>query len=200
MTQYISSNSIGTGRRSGLHAFNQDSRRLRSHDARVGQFAGSELFTEIASADADLLVAFGSTFIHQAHASQLLIVGRESDFYRLNEKLTLELVEFSLGGEAVPNIFAVVIGGVGVLAADNDVGKPKILAIDRVHDRLLRSAVEHFDVQPEEKNVAGEITADFFPQFFVLIALAQRLRVDEGAVSPHARGGIDVVSLGFADQ
>ena len=45
-----------------------------------------------------------------------------------------------------------------------------------------------------------DVAADLLPQLLVLVALAQRLVVDQGLVGAHARGGVDVVALGLADE
>ena len=44
------------------------------------------------------------------------------------------------------------------------------------------------------------VAADLLPQLLVLVALAERLVVDQGPVGPHARGGVHVVALGLADE
>ena len=138
-----------------LHALDQNLRRLRPHDARVGQFAGAQLLAQLAAADRHLLVALRPVLVDQADAAQLLVEGREADLHRLDQQLALQLVELALRGQAVPDVLAVVVGGVGVLAADDDVGEAEVLPIDGVHDRLLRPAVEHLDVQAEQDDVVA---------------------------------------------
>ena len=87
-----------------------------------------------------------------------------------------------------------------MFATDDDVGVAEILAIDRVHDRLFRPGVEHLDVQSKQEKLIRQVVANLFPERLVLITLPQDLVVDERAIRPHARGGVHIVPLGFADQ
>src|SRR5260370_14228663 len=182
------------------HTFNQNLRRLRAHDAGIGELAGAEFFAQLAAADRYLLVALGSAVIDQADPAQLLVICRETNLHRLDQQLALELVELALGGQAVPDVFAVVIRGVGVLAADDDVGEAEVLAIDGVHDRFLRAAVKHLDVQTQQDEVIVKSAADFLPQLLIQITVAEGFVVDKGLVGAHARFGIDIVALDFADE
>ena len=83
-------------------------------------------------------------------AAHGLVVGREADLHRLDLQVAGEVIEDLLGVEVPPDRRAVVVGRVGVLAPDDDVGEAEILPIDGVHHGFLRSSVKHFDVQAEQ--------------------------------------------------
>ena len=85
----------------------------------------------------------------QVDAADRLVEGGEADAQRLDGEPTAEAGEDLLGVEVTPDRRPVVEGRVGVLAPDDDVGEAEVLAVDGVHHRLLRSAVEHLDVEPE---------------------------------------------------
>src|SRR5262249_16417042 len=106
-----------------LHALDEDPRRLAAHDPRVRQDAGPQLLPQFPAADGPLLVALRTALIDQPHPAQLLVERREADLHRLDEQLALQFVELPLRRQAVPDVLAVVVGGVGVLAADDDVGE-----------------------------------------------------------------------------
>src|SRR5947207_11094159 len=52
--------------------------------------------------------------------SQLLVERGEADLHRLDEQFALEIVELALGGKAIPDVGAIVVGGVGMFAADDE--------------------------------------------------------------------------------
>jgi len=87
-----------------------------------------------------------------------------------------------------------------VLAADDDVGEPEVLAIDAVHDRLLRTAIEHLDVQAEQQGHIIDVVTLRFPQLLIFVALAKLAVFEQRPVGPHPGHGVDVVRLGLADQ
>src|SRR5262249_571688 len=72
-----------------LHALDEDARRLRTHDPRVGQLPGAELLAQLPPTDRHLLVPLRPVLIHQADAPQLLVEGGEADLHRLDEQLAL---------------------------------------------------------------------------------------------------------------
>src|SRR5262245_39504784 len=155
-----------------LHAFDEDAGRLRTHDALVGQFSLAQLLAQLPAADRYLLEAPRPVLIDQADPAQLLVEGREADLHRLDQQLALQLVELALGRQAVPDVRAVVIRCVGVLAANHEVGEAEVLPIDGVHDRLLRPGVEHLDVQPQKDDAIRDRAADLLPQLLVGVSLA----------------------------
>src|SRR5437016_13837443 len=90
-----------------LHALDQDAGRLRPHHARVGQDARTQLLAQLPPADRHLLVAPGGTLVYQAHPADFFVVSREPHLDGLDEQLALQLVELALGGQAVPDVLAV---------------------------------------------------------------------------------------------
>ena len=66
-----------------------------------------------------------------------------------------------------------------MLAADDDVGEAEILAIDAVHDRFLRPAVEHLDIEAQQNHPIGHRLAARAPQRRVAVAFAQAALVDQ---------------------
>ena len=51
-----------------------------------------------------------------------------------------------------------------MLAADDDVGEAEVLAVDGVHHRFLRAAVEHLDVQAQQDHAVGHRLAARAPR------------------------------------
>ena len=111
--------------------------------------------------------------VHQIDPADRLVIGGEADQQRVNLQIAAEVLEDLLGVEIAPDRLAVVVGGVGVLAADDDVGEAEVLPVNGVHDRLLRAAVEHLDVQPEQDDPVGHRLAPRAPQARVAVAVAQ---------------------------
>ena len=89
---------------------------------------------------------------HQIHTPHRLIIGRKTHVQRLNLQLSIQVPKNLLGVKISPNGLPVVIGRVGMFAADYDVRIAGILAVDSVHDGFFRAAVEHLDVQPEQQD------------------------------------------------
>ncbi len=112
----------------------------------------------------------------------------------------VEIQEDLLGVEVAPDRLAIVVGRVGVLAADDDVGEAVVLAVDAVHHGFLRAAVQHLDVEADQLEDLGEVVAALLPQRLVLVALAEELLIAQRAVAAHADAGRDVVALQLADQ
>ena len=138
---------------------------------------------------------------HQVDAAQRFVVGGEADLAAAGScRSPLEVVEDLLGVEVAPDRRAVVVGGVGVLAADDDVGEAEVLAVDGVHHRFLGAAVEHLDVQAQQDHAVGHRLAARAPELGIAVAFAQRAVVDQRLVGVHADVGVDVVALGLADQ
>src|SRR5262249_1175922 len=101
----------------GPHPLDQDAGRLRAHHPGVGQLAGAQLLAQLPAADVHLLVPLRGALVNQADPAQLLVEGREADLHRLDQQLALQLVELALRRQAVPDVLAVVVRSVGVLAA-----------------------------------------------------------------------------------
>src|SRR5579864_1399582 len=185
---------------SALHLLNQNLRRLRPHHALIRQFAVAEFLAQIAAADGDLLETLRAILIHQAHAAKFGKVGGEADFHRLDQQFAFEFIELALGGQTVPDVFAVVIRGVGMLAADDDIGEAEVLPVDGVHNRLLRPGVKHLDVEAEEDKLVGQVVAGLFPKLLIFITLTDGFVVDERAIGSHASEGIYIIALRLADE
>src|SRR4029450_12884739 len=111
--------------------------------------------------------------------------------------IALRGAEDLLGIEVAPDGTAVVVGGVGVLATDDQVGEAEVLPVDGVHHRLPRAAVEHLDVEAEEDDAVWHRLAPGSPQARVAVAVAQGARADERLVRVHADVGVDAGALGL---
>src|SRR5439155_52527 len=118
----------------------------------------------------------------------------------LGALLTALLALYLLRVEVAPDRRAVVEGRVGVLAPDDQVGEAEVLAVDGVHHRFFRAAVEHLDIEAEEEDAVGHRLAARPPERGVAVALAESARRDERLVGPHAHVGVHVVALGLADE
>src|SRR5262249_3884701 len=110
-------------------------------------FAGPKLLAKIAAANRNRFESLWPVFLDKAYTAELFEKRRESDFHWLDQQFALKFIEFALGGEAVPNVGAVVIRGVRMFAANNDTRETVVLPVDGVHYRLFRSGIKHFDVQ-----------------------------------------------------
>ena len=138
---------------------------------------------------------------HQVDAADGFVIGGKSNVERVNLQVAVEFVENLLSVEVAPNRRAVVVGGVCMLAADNQVGKPKVLTVNGVHDSFFRSAVEHLDIQPEkDDSVRNRFARSVCPQLSVRVAFAQSAIGNELFVGLHADFSVDVVALGFSDE
>ena len=91
--------------------------------------AFEQRFADILAGDEDRLLVFVA--VHQVHAADRIVVRGKTDFDRLDLQIALQLAEYFLGVEIAPDGRAVVVRGVGMLAADDDVGEAEVLTIDR---------------------------------------------------------------------
>src|SRR5262245_28240177 len=185
---------------SGLGAvrLDQDLGRLRPHDPRVRLLSGAELLADLGPGDRHrLLVRVALGKVDAAHRR---VVGRESDLARAQVQLSSQLLEDLLRVEVAPDRLAVLEGRVGVLAPDHQVREAVVLAVDRVHDRLARPAVEHLHVEADQLEDVVQVVADRVPERRVLVAFAEEPAVVQDAVGAHARHRGDVVLLELPHQ
>jgi hypothetical protein len=91
-------------------------------------------------------------------------------------QLARQRLEDLLRVEVAPDRLAIVVRRVGVLASDHEIAEAVVLAVDRVHHRFLRSAVEHLDVERQDLEDLGQVVAARLPERLVLVALPSSLR------------------------
>ena len=138
--------------------------------------------------------------VHQVDPAHRLVVGGEADLERLDAERAAKLAEDLLRVEVAPDRRAVVVRRVGVPAAHDEIREAEVLAVDRVHHRLLGPAVEHLDVEAEEDHPIGHRLAARSPERRIAVAVAERAGLEQRLVGAHAHLGPDVVFLGLADE
>src|SRR5690606_11407492 len=119
----------GCGFLGGLLAIggDEDRTRFRADDARIGGLAADKLLAQDAPRDGHGLPSLRRVLLDQAAAAEFLVVGGEADIDRADGELAVDLLEDLLRVEIAPDVRAVKVRRVGVLAADDDVAEAVVL-------------------------------------------------------------------------
>mmetsp|Transcript_39086 Transcript_39086/g.95588 ORF Transcript_39086/g.95588 Transcript_39086/m.95588 type:complete len:424 (+) Transcript_39086:755-2026(+) len=186
------------GRILGLVVLHQDFRRPRAHHPVIRHLALIQQLAHLCPANRHRRLALIG--LHQPHTPQLLKVRRKAHIHRLDLQIAAQTLKHRLRVKVAPNRRPVVVGRVGVLAANDKVRQAQVLPVNGVHHRLGRPAIVHAHVQPSQVRLRRQVLPLGRPQLAVLIALAQVLFVNQLDVRLHASFRRHVVALELADQ